>query len=137
MSDSSLSNRQRSVDSDSSNQMPSAKRKKSLDTQRAFRARKAAYLSDLEHKVAIQDLEIARLKRENQTLHARVARLEAYGRAASSATATGCCGANEKPREDTHTTDVNGEPTVLKPLPSVLQPCEPASSVSMISCAST
>jgi hypothetical protein len=55
--------------SDSSTNAPiPTKNKKGLDVQRAFRARKAAHLADLETKTAIYELDNARLKRENTAL---------------------------------------------------------------------
>lgn len=90
--------RQRSADSDNASQgagQPDAKRLKSLDTQRAFRARKAAHVKDLEVKVALQDIELARLRRENDALRMQV---EALQKKTSSSIAmepnsktAGCC----------------------------------------------
>lgn len=44
------------------------KRKRDIGVQRAFRARKAAHLADLETRVALAELENARLLRENREL---------------------------------------------------------------------
>ncbi|KAK9897956.1 hypothetical protein P389DRAFT_63756 [Cystobasidium minutum MCA 4210] len=74
-----------------------AKRLKSLDTQRAFRARKAAHVKDLEVKVALQDIELARLKRENEALRCELESMKKSANAASfpiasaAKTASGCC----------------------------------------------
>ena len=123
MSDSSPSTRQRSVDSDTS-LAPDPKRKKSLDTQRAFRARKAAHVKDLEVKVALQELEIARLRRENAVLQADIARL---GNGAPMPNAT-CCPKN--PSSATVNDQKSTHPSVLQPMPSVMRTSVPEIPVS-------
>lgn len=135
MSESDLSSRQRSVSSNAA-LVPDAKRKKSLDTQRAFRARKAAHVKDLEVKVALQELEIARLKRENQALHAEIARLADGNGATPTLDATPCSVTPGKRQAKIHNVRTMTLPAVLQPPPSVLNHVIPSSHVSTsIECA--
>lgn len=113
MSESSLSTRQRSVDSDTS-LAPDPKRRKSLDTQRAFRARKAAHVKDLEVKVALQELEIARLKRENGVLQADLAKLR------NSAHIPNATRFPDNPSIVVHE-HKSTHPSVFQPMPSVMR----------------
>lgn len=127
MSHYSTQTRQRSEDTsnDTGSPGPENKRQKNLDTQRAFRARKAAHVKDLEVKVALQELEIARLKRENAALRSEVSNstnggchVLAVGNAAGSCTGKAVDG----PRSFNQQFSV--------PLPSVLSHPLPDTSVS-------
>lgn len=109
--------------------VPDAKRKKSLDTQRAFRARKAAHVKHLEVKVALQELEIARLKRENQALHADIARLAEGNGATPTVDATPCSVAAGKGHAKIHDVQMKKLPAVLQHSPSVLNHVVPSSPV--------
>lgn len=102
---SATSSRQRSSESDASAD-PVSKRQKSLDTQRAFRARKAAHVKDLEVKVALQDLEVARLKRENEALKQELQALKnaTAGSIKCGSTAAQTC--NPQPDNGGHTSSV-------------------------------